>query len=103
MLIVGLLSVLVGVVQVFAPSLADGVWVARSGLEGRAVGNLRQPNHLSTLLLWSAVALVPLMEASQIRRRVVVLLFALLVFGIARWRPRIRHGPCPCRDRFSPR
>ena len=25
-------------------------WIARSGLSGRAIGNVRQPNHLATLL-----------------------------------------------------
>lgn len=51
----GLLSVAIGVVQVFAPQWADGQWIAISALEGRAAGNLRQPNHLSSVLLWSIV------------------------------------------------
>jgi len=44
----------VAIVQVFAPTWPDGDWIARSGIPGRAVGNLRQPNHLSSLLMWSA-------------------------------------------------
>jgi hypothetical protein len=44
--VAGLASALVALVQVFAPQWADGTWIARSGLAGRAVGNLRQPNHL---------------------------------------------------------
>ncbi len=47
----GLLNVVLGAVQVFASQLPDGTRIARFGLPGRAVGNLRQPNHLSSLLL----------------------------------------------------
>ena len=54
------LSVLLAWVQVFAPSLADGTWIAGVVVPGRAVGNLRQPNHLSTLLLMGAAAAVSL-------------------------------------------
>jgi len=78
----GVLSALIGAVQVFAPSLPDGDWIARSGLPGRAVGNLRQPNHLSSLLLWSAMALVPLIELGRLRRGLGAALFALLVLGV---------------------
>jgi O-antigen ligase len=56
LVVAGVLSVVVGTVQVFAPELADGHWIAITTLEGRASGNLRQPNHLSSLLLWSFVA-----------------------------------------------
>ncbi|MFZ2989917.1 MAG: hypothetical protein WA086_18130, partial [Ideonella sp.] len=48
LLLAGLLSSLIALIQVFVPGWADGEWIARSGLAGRAVGNLRQPNHLST-------------------------------------------------------
>ncbi len=58
----GVLAVAVGVVQVFAPDWADGQWIAISALEGRATGNLRQPNHLGSLLLWAMVASVALWE-----------------------------------------
>ena len=78
----GLLSALVGALQVFAPSMPDGNWIARSGLPGRAVGNLRQPNHLSSLLLWSAMALVPLLELGRVRRGIGWALFAALVLGV---------------------
>ena len=63
--VAGLASTAVALVQVFAPQWADGQWIARSGIAGRAVGNLRQPNHLATLLLWSVAALVPLHEACR--------------------------------------
>jgi O-antigen ligase len=84
----GIASTTVGLVQVFAPQWSDGEWIARSGLAGRAVGNLRQPNHLATLLLWSVVAVVPLLEwaraAAGARQRQLALglLFALLLFGV---------------------
>ncbi|NDY91006.1 PglL family O-oligosaccharyltransferase [Ideonella livida] len=57
LLTAALLSALVGLVQVFWPAAADGQWLARTSLAGRAVGNLRQPNHLSTLLIWGLMAL----------------------------------------------
>lgn len=66
MLLAGLASVGVAVVQVFLPDGADGTLIARSGLPGRAVGNLRQPNHLSSLLLWALIALVPLAQARRL-------------------------------------
>ncbi len=57
--LVGTASAAIACIQVFAPALADGEWIAHSSLAGRAVGNVRQPNHLATLMLGSAVALVP--------------------------------------------
>jgi hypothetical protein len=39
-----------------------------SNIVGRAVGNLRQPNHLSSLLLWSAIAAVALLELRRVPR-----------------------------------
>jgi O-antigen ligase len=68
LLIAGLLSVAVGAVQVFVPHWADGQWIAITALEGRAAGNLRQPNHLSSLLLWSVVALLWLAESVETGR-----------------------------------
>jgi hypothetical protein len=52
------------------------------------MGNLRQPNHLATLLLWSAVAVIPLLcwSAQPSTRRVggwvLATLFVLLLFGV---------------------
>jgi hypothetical protein len=60
--LVGVLHAAVALVQVFAPVLADGDWIASSSVAGRAVGNLRQPNHLSSLMLWAAIALVAWLE-----------------------------------------
>ncbi|MDC8785674.1 Wzy polymerase domain-containing protein [Paucibacter sp. hw1] len=67
LLLAGLLSVVVSVVQVFVPQWADGTVIARSGVPGRAVGNMRQPNHLASLLMWSCVAAVYLVEAGTRR------------------------------------
>ena len=83
----GVFNSAIAVVQVFAPNLADGDWIARSGVAGRAVGNMRQPNHLATLLLWSAVAVVPLVELGPLartraRRAAAVALMAFSVLGI---------------------
>lgn len=58
LLVAGLCSFVFSMVQTFAPELADGDWIAKVAGHGRAGGNLRQPNHLSSLLLWSMVALV---------------------------------------------
>jgi hypothetical protein len=65
LVVAGIASSAIGLVQVFAPNLPDGDWVALSAIPGRATGNLRQPNHLSSLLLWSIVAVVWLGEVEQ--------------------------------------
>ncbi|MCR5884740.1 Wzy polymerase domain-containing protein [Rhizobacter sp. J219] len=74
LLLAGLVNLPVAVVQVFAPTSIEGDWIARAGAQGRAGGNLRQPNHLSSLLLWSLAALVwlhdTLVEKSNDRQRV---------------------------------
>jgi hypothetical protein len=69
LLLAGVGSLLVAMIQVFVPSWADGNVIARSGLPGRAVGNLRQPNHLSSLLLWALIAWVPLAQGGVVRGR----------------------------------
>jgi O-antigen ligase len=51
----GLGCAVVAVVQVFAPPATESWWIARSSIPGRAVSNLRQPNHLATVLLWALV------------------------------------------------
>jgi O-antigen ligase len=80
--IAGVLSTAIGIVQVFAPGWADGNWIAASALPGRASGNLRQPNHLSSLLLWSMIAAAWLAESGALRRGVAAALGALFLFGI---------------------
>ena len=81
---VGVLSALIAVIQVYVPKLADGVLIAQSGIPGRAVGNLRQPNHLASLLVWSVIALVPLVEWRHIDRWLGVLLMGAVVLSGSR-------------------
>ncbi|WP_422010684.1 Wzy polymerase domain-containing protein [Roseateles sp.] len=78
LLAAGLASVAIGLIQVFAPALADGDVIARSGIAGRAVGNLRQPNHLASLMMWAAVAAVFLTERRGWRAALPALLFAFV-------------------------
>jgi hypothetical protein len=63
----GLACAVVAFFQVFAPPATESWWFARSGLPGRAVGNLRQPNHLATVLLWALVGLVAWQQARAAR------------------------------------
>jgi O-antigen ligase len=62
---VGLANTAIGAAQVFMPRWDFNAWFAFSQFAGRAVGNLRQPNHLATVLLWSCIAVVPLLELKQ--------------------------------------
>jgi O-antigen ligase len=82
LLIAGALSAIIGCIQVFAPHLADGDWIARSSIPGRAIGNLRQPNHLSSLLLCALIAWVALRELGRLRASVAWPLAVLLLFGL---------------------
>jgi len=78
----GALNVAIAAVQVFWPGAVDGDWIAHSGFPGRAVGNLRQPNHLSSLLLWSCIAAVVLLQLGRLRGRWAAALFAAFVFAV---------------------
>lgn len=49
----GVIGMALGLIQAFHPAWADGQFIAAPTMVGRAVGNLRQPNHFSTLLVWS--------------------------------------------------
>jgi O-antigen ligase len=80
LVVAGIGSSLVGMIQVFLPDSTDGNWIAHSVLEGRAVGNLRQPNHLSSLLLWSIIAAAWLGEAKVIGRFGVRVLAVVFMF-----------------------
>ncbi|EHR73724.1 lipid A core-O-antigen ligase-like enyme [Burkholderiales bacterium JOSHI_001] len=82
LLVAGLLSAMVAFVQVFAPAWTDGTLVAASGLVRRAVGNLRQPNHLASLLVWSLVALAALQALGRLDRLTAVLLVPLLAGAV---------------------
>jgi O-antigen ligase len=89
MLLCGLVNTLIAMVQVFAPdwtNWADGSLIARSGLPGRAVGNLRQPNHLASLLMWALIALVPVAQRGRwwslrLNRPMLALMGALLILA----------------------
>lgn len=86
----GLVSVLIAGVQVFAPAWADGNWIDRVSSGGRAGGNLRQPNHLSSLLLAAIAALIGLhatrlAEPSPLRKlrhALTAAAMAALAFGV---------------------
>ena len=82
LLLAGVLASSVALMQVFAPGWADANWIAPSAVPGRAVGNLRQPNHLASLLLWGLVAGVALQERGRLHRAVLGLLAALMVLAI---------------------
>ena len=81
-LVAGVLNLGLGLVQVFAPDWPDGDWIAVSNIVGRAVGNLRQPNHLSSLLLWSAIATVALLELRRIPRWLGAAVMVGMVLGV---------------------
>jgi O-antigen ligase len=83
LLVAGLLSLVVGLVQVFRPELADGRLVSYPTIAGRAIGNMRQPNQLSTLLLWSAAAAVWLGVRERQPLAVMAAVLSALVFGVA--------------------
>lgn len=82
LLAAGLLNAGVALVQVFAPAWADGSWIAAPSLPGRAVGNLRQPNHLCSLLLWALAAAVGLHALGRLPGRLLALVLPLLVLGV---------------------
>jgi O-antigen ligase len=82
LIVTGVLSTLIGMVQVFAPQWADGQWIATASVPGRASGNLRQPNHLSSLLLWAALALVWMLETGRIKRPLAAVLGSLFMLGL---------------------
>ncbi|TXC67132.1 polymerase [Piscinibacter aquaticus] len=82
LMVAGVASTLIGFVQVYLPQWADGTWIAVSGLGDRAVGNLRQPNHQSSLLLWAMIATLWLAESGRLPRRLAPVLLLLLLAGV---------------------
>ncbi len=50
----GAIGMVLAMIQVFHPGWADGILVAAPTMVGRAVGNLRQPNHFSTMMVFAA-------------------------------------------------
>jgi len=82
MVAIGVISALIAVIQVYIPKWADGVVIAQTGIAGRAVGNLRQSNHLASLLVWSAIALVPLVEWRRLPRWLGGVLLVLIMVAV---------------------
>ena len=82
LLAAGLLGSGVALVQVFAPGWTDGTLIAHSGVVGRAVGNLRQPNHLGSLLLWALAAAALLAEQGTLPRWAAWACCAVMVLAI---------------------
>lgn len=80
--VAGGLGLLLAAVQVFMPSWADGTFIASPNMAGRAVGNLRQPNHFSTLLVFAAAGLAWLGARRRLRPGVAALGVALCIGGI---------------------
>ena len=83
LLVAGLLSLVVGLVQVFTPELADGRLISFPTIAGRAIGNMRQPNQLSTLLMWSAAAAIWLGVRERQPLALMAVVLSALVFGVA--------------------
>ncbi|MEY4754516.1 MAG: hypothetical protein RJA44_2191, partial [Pseudomonadota bacterium] len=82
LLVAGAASVVVALVQVFMPTVADGFWIAYPTTPGRAIGNMRQPNQLSTLLLWACAAAVWLGLRWRWAFGLLALLLVALVSGV---------------------
>ncbi len=78
----GVVGMGIGLVQAFAPSLADGTFIASSGMAGRAVSNLRQPNHFSTLLVWSCCGAAWLVARRKLPWLLGAALITLFIFGV---------------------
>jgi len=79
----GVSCVVVALVQYFAPSLADGLLVATNTSPGRAVGNMRQPNHLATALLCAMVMTAWLWQAGRLRAPWAVASLFAMVLAVA--------------------
>ena len=78
----GLIGLLLGLLQVFHPAWADGVFIAVPTMAGRAVGNLRQPNHFSTLMVFACAAVAWLGAQGRVHERVAALCMAGFIGAI---------------------
>ena len=78
----GAVGLLLSLVQVFHPAWADGVFIAVPTIAGRAVANLRQPNHLSTLLVFACAAAAWLGAQGRLNERLAALGVAGFIVGI---------------------
>lgn len=87
MAVAAALGGITGAIQVLAPAVPDGSWIAAVTVPGRASGNLRQPNHLASVLLWGLVATVwhferAARQSDNPKRLLGAVLGAGLVFGL---------------------
>ncbi len=76
------LSAGVAVAQVFAPDFGSPDLIARSGIACRAVGNVRQPNQLCSLLQWGLIAVGLGLQQRRLPTPWAWILAALLVFAV---------------------
>jgi O-antigen ligase len=80
LVLAGTLAMCVSFIQVFKPAWSDGTFIAHSGLPGRAVSNMRQPNHLASLMVWACVALAWLGDRRAFGRASIGI-WPVLLFG----------------------
>ncbi|MFT3858479.1 MAG: Wzy polymerase domain-containing protein [Aquabacterium sp.] len=78
----GVIGMVLALIQVFMPTWADGNILAIPTMPGRAVGNLRQPNHFSTLLVWSCCGAAWLGARERLPAWLASALVALFIWGI---------------------
>jgi O-antigen ligase len=79
LLLAGAVNAVIAVMQYALPG---STWIPLSG-DGRAVGHLRQPNHLATQLLWALVALAALRQLVRMPSWLFAALGALLIAALA--------------------
>lgn len=82
LVLAGVLSTSIGTLQVFLSDWTGSAWIAATAVEGRAVGNLRQPNHLAMLLLWAIVASVWLGSPDNRPRVLAMAAAVFMLFGL---------------------
>ena len=73
------LSAGIAALQVYVPGWDGNTWAATAPQPGRAAGNLRQPNHLSSLAIWALIGLVWLAESRRLPRAAALALMLLMV------------------------
>jgi len=78
----GCVGMVLALVQVFHPAWADGLFIAAPTMPGRAVGNLRQPNHFSTLLVFACAGAAWLGARQRLPAWLSSGLIALFIWGI---------------------
>ena len=83
--VAGMGSAAIALLQVLAPETLNGPigqWIQPTHLPGRAVGHLRQPNHLATVLLWGLVAWILLHARGYIGAAAAACTCGLLVWAL---------------------